>query len=301
MPPDKRAIEDVAAELGVDPAFVEKDWYAVQVLSAIAGIDHPEMAPVFCGGTSLTKAYGLLKRFSEDLDFRGHYKPGGTPPPNAWRTFRELVLDVLKATPGIDLDDEHVEMDSRSFKVPLEYQRTFDMPGGLRPHLQVEFSKTQPRTEVHVCEIRSFGSELSGAERDAEISCLSPLETAADKLCALTWRTLKRDRKNANDDPMYIRHLHDLCALHALIPSDRKQFSELAIDAFKEDMALPTRRLDMILPEAVTAAHEALSADAEYAREYEQYVLNMSYAADGEKHDFAMALSRVEALITYLK
>lgn len=301
MPPDKQAIEDVAAELGVDPAFVEKDWYAVQVLSAIAGVGHSDIAPVFCGGTSLTKAYGLLKRFSEDLDFRGHYKPGGAPPPKAWRTFRELVLDALKATPGIDLDDEHVEMGSRSFKVPLEYQRTFDMPGGLRPHLQVEFSKTQPKSEIHVCEIRSFGSELSGAGCDTEISCLSPLETAADKLCALTWRTLKRDRGNANDDPMYIRHLHDLCALHPLIPSDRKQFSELALEAFKGDMALPTRCLEMTLPEAVTAAHEALSSDSEYANEYEQYVLNMSYATDVEKHDFAMALSCMEDLATYLK
>ena len=38
MPPDVQLIQDIAIELGVDPAFVEKDWYAIQVLAAISVI-----------------------------------------------------------------------------------------------------------------------------------------------------------------------------------------------------------------------------------------------------------------------
>ena len=33
--PDKAVIEEVALELGIDPAFVEKDWYVVQILSIV--------------------------------------------------------------------------------------------------------------------------------------------------------------------------------------------------------------------------------------------------------------------------
>ena len=65
----KELIEEVAAEMGVNPSFVEKDWYAVQILKAIAPVKFP--APViFTGGTSLSKGFSLIKRFSEDLDFK---------------------------------------------------------------------------------------------------------------------------------------------------------------------------------------------------------------------------------------
>ena len=42
--------------------------------------------------------------------------------------------------------------------------------------------------------------------------CVDPVETAADKLSALAWRDLVRDRSSAKDDPTIIRHLHDLAA-----------------------------------------------------------------------------------------
>ena len=46
----------------------------------------------------------------------------------------------------------------------------------------------------------------------AEFPCVHPVETAADKLSALSWRARSRDRSRANDDPTIIRHLHDLAA-----------------------------------------------------------------------------------------
>ena len=64
------AIQDIAIEMVVDPSFIEKDFYAVHVLFKIAEIQIPNVEIVFTGGTSLSKAYGLIQRFSEDLDFR---------------------------------------------------------------------------------------------------------------------------------------------------------------------------------------------------------------------------------------
>ena len=65
------AIQEIAIEMVVDPSFVEKDFYAVHVLSKIAEIQIPDVEIVFTGGTSLSKAYGLsispiylLKNFS---------------------------------------------------------------------------------------------------------------------------------------------------------------------------------------------------------------------------------------------
>ncbi len=33
---DIEVVNEIAAEMGVDPALVEKDWYSVQVLKAIS-------------------------------------------------------------------------------------------------------------------------------------------------------------------------------------------------------------------------------------------------------------------------
>ena len=70
MFPDPDVIEDIAAEMGISSAFVEKDWYAVQALKALAEHESDGFQAIFSGGTSLSKGYGLIQRFSEDLDFR---------------------------------------------------------------------------------------------------------------------------------------------------------------------------------------------------------------------------------------
>lgn len=59
----------------LDPSLVEKDYWAVEALRAVhAGFDvdianHAvRIQPIFKGGTSLSKAFGLIERFSEDVD-----------------------------------------------------------------------------------------------------------------------------------------------------------------------------------------------------------------------------------------
>lgn len=64
-PPDRALIEDAAIELGVDPAFVEKDWHAVQMLALLSTLSEDGMQLVFSGGTSLSKGFEMIKRFSK--------------------------------------------------------------------------------------------------------------------------------------------------------------------------------------------------------------------------------------------
>jgi predicted nucleotidyltransferase component of viral defense system len=53
-PPDPDLLEAIAVDLGVDPAYVEKDWYAMRLVAAMAGLEHGGIQPVFSGGTSLS-------------------------------------------------------------------------------------------------------------------------------------------------------------------------------------------------------------------------------------------------------
>jgi hypothetical protein len=54
-------------ELGIEEIYVEKDYFVLLALKSLA--ESPFRAnAVFKGGTSLSKAYGIINRFSEDID-----------------------------------------------------------------------------------------------------------------------------------------------------------------------------------------------------------------------------------------
>jgi predicted nucleotidyltransferase component of viral defense system len=60
----------LADRFEINPVFLEKNWYTQHVLGVIAKFESDEFQPIFSGGTSLSKGYGLIQRFSEDVDFR---------------------------------------------------------------------------------------------------------------------------------------------------------------------------------------------------------------------------------------
>ncbi len=59
---------EAAARLGIRPAIVEKDFWVCVVLKLLFEKSRFARSLVFKGGTSLSKAHGLIERFSEDID-----------------------------------------------------------------------------------------------------------------------------------------------------------------------------------------------------------------------------------------
>ena len=51
---------------GLRPALIEKDYYVTEVLRIIAAAIGDKV--IFKGGTSLSKGWNLIERFSEDID-----------------------------------------------------------------------------------------------------------------------------------------------------------------------------------------------------------------------------------------
>ncbi|MDD4425670.1 MAG: nucleotidyl transferase AbiEii/AbiGii toxin family protein [Mariniphaga sp.] len=62
-----KIIEQISARTPLPDYAVEKDWWVVQTLRIIAGMDFAKHI-LFKGGTSLSKAWKLIDRFSEDID-----------------------------------------------------------------------------------------------------------------------------------------------------------------------------------------------------------------------------------------
>ena len=61
------AIRITSAELGIPQKFVEKDYWICQILQRLSRMPQTERT-VWKGGTSLTKGYGIIQRFSSDVD-----------------------------------------------------------------------------------------------------------------------------------------------------------------------------------------------------------------------------------------
>ncbi len=66
---DKRAyFETAAADLNVMPQLVEKDFWVCWILKILFSLPESGGHLTFKGGTSLSKCYGVIRRFSEDVD-----------------------------------------------------------------------------------------------------------------------------------------------------------------------------------------------------------------------------------------
>ena len=60
-------LQTVSDAKGIEPESVEKDWWVSMVLKAVFKMSIAKYA-FFKGGTSLSKGWNLINRFSEDID-----------------------------------------------------------------------------------------------------------------------------------------------------------------------------------------------------------------------------------------
>ena len=82
----------IATEKGMNPFAVEKDWWVSRTLEIIFSMDIAKHM-VFKGGTSLSKAWKLIQRFSEDIDLAIDKEFFFTPQKNWSKT---EITDVRK-------------------------------------------------------------------------------------------------------------------------------------------------------------------------------------------------------------
>ena len=59
---------EAAIQKGVNPVIIEKDFWVCWILDKLFSDDFISQKIMFKGGTSLSKVFGLIERFSEDID-----------------------------------------------------------------------------------------------------------------------------------------------------------------------------------------------------------------------------------------
>jgi hypothetical protein len=301
--PTKAVIEEVALELGINPAFVEKDWYVVQILQIIGSMDLLGAKTIFAGGTALAKAHRLLQRFSEDIDFRLVYPALATLSRNERRkqlsVLKQLIHSAITKHFPNGGNQVKARDENRFFSLEVEYPSQFTPLEALRPHVLIEYTVTDPSLPPVLLPVSSFVAQLTRAEPEIPmIACIDPVETAIDKLSALIWRVPDRVREPQDDDPDLVRHMHDLIILNKQTIA-HKDFKQLAIEMIARDDNRCAKISGRPLKEKLAIFMEILEADGEYLREYNRFVQGMSYSPN-KAPSFREAMIKLKELTNHI-
>jgi len=139
-PDDKVAsVQTTAAKRRIDERAVEKDWWVTAVLNALY---HTDCAPWlnFKGGTSLSKGWSLIDRFSEDADLsigreffleKLNLHFAKTENKTQMKNLRKASRDYIHGTLSAQLNDELNKLGISGFQVRNHTEN--ETPEGLVP------------------------------------------------------------------------------------------------------------------------------------------------------------------------
>jgi hypothetical protein len=221
----------VARNRRLSPGLVEKDYWVTHALWALHARGFEIL---FKGGTSLSKGFGLIERFSEDLDLK--IEPGAGPAMAAvsdWkrttasatavrRAYFEALADAL-TIPGAQtsLDPDSVDKHWRNASIRVAYpgKHLAELNPILKPFVVLEIGNARVTPSV-LCDISSFvHDELVAQEqidtfddnRPKQVRCVHPLVTLLEKLDSLA----RRVPSDSAHPSSFVRHYEDAARIIA--------------------------------------------------------------------------------------
>lgn len=211
----QQLIAITAERIGASEGIVEKDYYVTEILRSLAGTRG--LTFLFKGGTSLSKGYGLIRRFSEDVDIL-ILNAMGKKPGQSVGTRLLKSAEQAACIEGVTLDPQHE--DSFSGKIPpkrvsiLNYPRAKE-DNGILPYIKLEMSihsGSFPSDEKSITSLVAQQIMAQAADLVNEFSnvsafnvkCLDPLRTFAEKVNALVAAYRK------GETVVRMRHYYDL-------------------------------------------------------------------------------------------
>ncbi len=279
-----RLVQIVARSTGIAAALIEKDYWVTHTLWAIhqTGLDI-----WFKGGTSLSKGFGLIQRFSEDLDLmveRGTVD--GLPEVTSWtsankgpvarrRAFYEaLAAALVMPDVTVEQDATRIDKQARGADYLARYPGALlaEIGPAMSPFVRLEVGRA--RVVPHVQ--KSLGSfvhshlEHQGMLGDYEdnrpvgVRCVHPMVTLFEKLDAMARRYGRDDMEPAS----FVRHYED--AAQIIRAADRLPDMGMTEAALAQDM-LDGKDITALLspdePALVLASPEKRAAiDKTYAK-----------------------------------
>jgi len=216
---------------GISQVVLEKDWWVTAVLRALFALPYAENLS-FKGGTSLSKCYNLIERFSEDIDiavYREFLGFGGTLSKTQIndklrRAACSFVREKLQFDIEKELENQGINANVFSVKVNITpitttdpeiievHYKTLFADQYIKPVVKLEISGRSMNEPVKKIVLQSFlDEEFSNtpfAEKQFEINAVVPERTFWEKICLLHEEFAKPQELIRTE--RMSRHLYDL-------------------------------------------------------------------------------------------
>lgn len=301
-------IRTLSDTMGIAPDLVEKDYW---IMHCLYGLQRQGYQFELKGGTSLSKGYGIIRRFSEDIDLRiappldpkvytgkNHDKPLHCDSRKAF--YDELTAEIrIDGIVHIARDPAFDDEKYRSGGIRLSYEGVNPLSAGLKDGilLEVGFDQVAPNSRLDIGSwALDFALDAGMSiidNRARDVACYHPGYTLVEKLQTLATK-YRRFRETGDMPKNFMRHYYDVyCLLEhpdviAFIGSDT--YHQHKRDRFpKADVAIP-----MLENPAFTLPDPAVRE--QFAKSYQQ--TRALYYQD--QPDFDTVVGRIAASLTIL-
>jgi len=212
---------------GIDPVLVEKDYW---IMHSLFGLQQLGLSFELKGGTSLSKGFGIIDRFSEDIDIRieppeelavstgrNHSKPAHV---ESRRNFydwlaRHIQIDGIVGVERDPAFDDEAQY--RSGGIRLAYDSRIGMLEGIKDGILLEVgfdtvAPNTPRTITSWAYERGARSDDFIDNRAVNVACYHPGYTFVEKLQTLSTK-FRRQQAEAAFPSNFMRHYYDVYQL----------------------------------------------------------------------------------------
>ena len=294
---DREAFEELivgaANELAIPTNVIEKDYYVTITLKELS---EKLKDMVFKGGTSLTKCYQLLDRFSEDIDI-SYTAESGTPGDARKRQLKKAVVVTMEEL-GFPITNLDMTRSRRHYNCyRATYPSMYEQSNILKPELVVEtyvallpFPTTKRMVDNYIYRFLNKINRLDLAENydlmPFEITTQTIERTLADKVFALC------DYYMQGEIERHSRHLYDIYKivnavgiteeLAKLVPEVRAVRSQLSIcPSAKEGVCVTDILNEMIESQAYRKDYEDITLGLLFVPEtYDTAIQSIKLLAD---------------------
>jgi hypothetical protein len=227
-PEFRELLRILESETDIQAALIEKDYWIMHVLYGLKsqGYDFE-----LKGGTSLSKGYKIIERFSEDIDIhikppedqKVNENPKNEKPANV--AARKHFYDWLAAEINIDgivLVERDTDFDNtKSYSsggIRLYYDNLIDQVEGIKAGILLEagFDRVTPNEELTISSWAYDRAIALGVEiidnRAKDIACYNPGYTFVEKLQTIATK-FRRERETGNTSVNFMRQYYDVYSL----------------------------------------------------------------------------------------
>lgn len=224
----KDLISALSVELKIDPQLIEKDYW---IMHAVWGLQNLGFDFELKGGTSLSKGWGCIDRFSEDIDIL-IYPPKGVEIPigknqdkpvqiKARRKYFDSLAAQIKISGFKNVVRDHAFDDTdkmRNAGIRLHYDNLFGQIDGLKDGILLEagFDQTSPNEPKLISSWvldKALSVKLDIQDNRAlNVKCYNPEYTFVEKLQTISTK-YRQQQENGNMPVNFMRHYYDVYQL----------------------------------------------------------------------------------------